>query len=232
MIGFIPLQGTTAIKGKFACAPSTDMRNTDAVAVCFMLRNVLDAVLSPHLNLLLFRRCLLTLEVQVLENNYISRIENRKFYNGRGNLFGQLIIDAFGICPKIMCLARTVQSLKLLNAIEHMIQMVFVTCKIDKLSCKDSSICGHDTASCVCIKTQIDCTDSLLFDRRFTKGYIFLKRKAQAVFTETLFEYRRRGASVHPIFAQIGNIGFTQSDSGPHPVAFMVDFQVNRMFVI
>lgn len=86
MIGFIPLQGTTAIKGKFACAPSTDMRNTDAVAVCFMLRNVLDAVLSPHLNLLLFGRCLLTLEVQVLENNYISRIENRKFYNGRGNL--------------------------------------------------------------------------------------------------------------------------------------------------
>ena len=136
---------TAAVERQLAGSPSTDMRNTDAAAVRFMLRNVLNAVFSPHLNFLLFERCLLALEIQVLENNHISRIENRKIYNGSGNLFGQLIIDAFGIRPKIMCLARTVQSLKLLNAIEHMIQMVFVTCKIDKLSCKDSSICGHDS---------------------------------------------------------------------------------------
>ena len=68
------------------------MRNTDAAAVRFMLRNVPNAVFSPHLNFLLFERCLLALEIQVLENNHISRIENRKIYNGRGNLFGQLIM--------------------------------------------------------------------------------------------------------------------------------------------
>lgn len=97
-----------AVECQLAGSPSTDMRNTDAAAVRFMLRNVLDTVFSPHLNFLLFGRCFLALEIQVFENNYVSRIENRKLYNGRGNLFGQLIIDALGIRPKIMCLARTV----------------------------------------------------------------------------------------------------------------------------
>lgn len=65
-----------AVECQLAGSPSTDMRNTDAAAVRFMLRNVLDTVFSPHLNFLLFGRCFIALEIQVFENNYVSRIKD------------------------------------------------------------------------------------------------------------------------------------------------------------
>jgi len=40
MVGFVTLESAAAIKGKFACLPSTDMRNTDAAAVGFLSHNL------------------------------------------------------------------------------------------------------------------------------------------------------------------------------------------------
>lgn len=40
MVGFVTLESAAAIKGKFACFPSTDMRNTDAAAVGFLSHNL------------------------------------------------------------------------------------------------------------------------------------------------------------------------------------------------
>ena len=40
MVGFVTLESAVAIKGKFACLPSTDMRNTDAAAVGFLSHNL------------------------------------------------------------------------------------------------------------------------------------------------------------------------------------------------
>lgn len=40
MVGFVTLESAVAIKGKLACLPSTDMRNTDAAAVVFLSHNL------------------------------------------------------------------------------------------------------------------------------------------------------------------------------------------------
>ena len=114
----------------------------------------------------------------MLKDNYISRIKHCEFSNGGGNFFRYIIIQGFGVTPHSSSALRTMFSLLTLNTVEHMIQMVFFTCKIDKFSCNDSSISSHDATHRVSIETKVYSADTPILNFSIGEFYLFLEGEA------------------------------------------------------
>ena len=83
---------------------------------------------------------------QIFEHNYIRLILYGTFRDCRSYLAGQLHIQPFCIIPSALDLSGGMFSLKTADSAKYMIQMVFITGKMDKFPSQDSAICTHDTA--------------------------------------------------------------------------------------
>ena len=114
----------------------------------------------------------------MFKNNHIYRIKHSKFSNRSSNLFRYIVIQGFGVTPHSCGAVGTVLPLLTLDTVKHMIQMVFFTRKIDKFSCKDSSIGSHDAAHSVSIEAKVYSADTPILNFSIGEFYLFLEGKA------------------------------------------------------
>ena len=103
-----------------------------------------------------------TLEIKVFENDNTSGMEHSKISDCGSNLDRKFVIQPAGIKPQCMGAGITMFSLPTLNSVQYVIQMVFITRKVDKLSLEDSSIGSHDTAHSIGIESKVHGTDALV----------------------------------------------------------------------
>ena len=131
---------------------------------------LLDAILLPHLNALCPASFdLFPLEIEVLKNNTIYRMEHCEIHDGRANLLCQFIIKMLCISPERLNVFGTMFPLVSLDSVEYMVQMVFFTGEIDKFPCQDSSIRCHDTANCIRVKSKVNGANTLVNSIRCCK---------------------------------------------------------------
>ena len=83
---------------------------------------------------------LLTFEVEVLKYNCMYRVQHCEFGNGGSNLLCKFVIQTACVTPEIPHRVRPLFTLLTFDSVQHMIQMVFVTRKIDELSLEDTRV--------------------------------------------------------------------------------------------
>lgn len=140
-----------------------------------------------------------TLEIKVFENDNTNGMEHSKIGDCGSNLDRKFVIQPAGIKPQCMCAGITIFSLPTLNSVQYMIQMVFITRKVDKLSLKDSSISSHDTAHSIGVDSKVHGTDALILYRRTRKRLLLLKCEAQVPTVIPSFEYRSTCLNMRPV---------------------------------
>ena len=89
-------------------------------------------------------------------------MKNRKISNCCCNLDCQFVIQSPGILPEAADTAGTILSLLTLDSVQYMIQMVFFSSEVDKLTLEDSSIRSHDAAHSIRVDTKVHRTDALI----------------------------------------------------------------------
>ena len=147
-----------------------------------------------------------TLEIKVFENDNTSGMEHSKISDCGSNLDRKFVIQPAGIKPQCMGAGITMFSLPTLNSVQYMIQMVFITRKVDKLSLEDSSIGSHDTAHSIGIESKVHGTDALVLYRCIRKRLLLLKCEAQVPTIIPSFEYRSACLNMRPVPFKVAEV--------------------------
>ena len=166
MVMVISNKSAAAFKGKGARSPRTDTRNMYTTAMSLMGNIILYRITLPHTKDLGFTALVFaSLEVKVFKHDRIDRMKNSKISNCCCNLDCQFVIQSPGVLPEAANTAGTIFSLLTLNSVQYMIQMVFFSSEVDKLSLEDSSICSHDAAHSIRVNAKVYRTDTLILYR-------------------------------------------------------------------
>ena len=110
--------------------------------------------------------------------------------------------------------------------------MVFFTRKIDKFSCKDSSISSHDAAHGVSIETKVYSADTPVLNFSFREFYLLHESEAEKIFSVLLFESGSTLFAMRPVFRDIFDIGGTHRNRNPNPVIVFIQLQIALVWFV